>query len=258
MGGADDIRERYHRALLKARLDPSNDRSVVEFRDSAVCWTLFASCRHSTPAQGWKIHIASSIRDAPRLFAKVVPALLARNCAFKIPASINDAVTINSGRAGRTLIGKIVTVYPADDGEVRGLAAGLDRLWQSADAPEILTDLRLRPGSAVYIRFGAFKSDAMVQDAHGLSHRAVRHPDGTLVPDERRLDGAQPAWAISPIENAQPLEPAVEPGLTVCGHRYLLLGRLHRRRRATLFSPPAKISRTPTWSRSPGAASART
>jgi hypothetical protein len=130
MSGAEDIRERNHRALLKVRLDLSEDRSVVEFRDGAVCWTLFASCRQSTPDQGWKIHIASSIGDAPRLFAKVVPAMLARNCAFKIPASINDAVTINSGRAGRTLIGKIVTVYPADDGEVPGLAAGLDRLWQ--------------------------------------------------------------------------------------------------------------------------------
>jgi hypothetical protein len=225
MSCADDIRDRYHRALLKARLDLSNDRSVVEFRDGAVRWTLFA-CRRSMPDQGWKIHIASSIRDAPRLFAKAVPALFARNCTFKIAASIDDAITINSGRAGRALIGKIVTVYPGGDHEVPALAAGLDRIWRSAEAPEILTDLRLRPGSAIYIRYGAFKPGALVADARGLYHAALRQPGGILVPDERRLDGMQPLWAPSPIENAQPVEPGVQRSLTICGRRYLLLGRL--------------------------------
>jgi hypothetical protein len=225
MSCADDIRQRYHRALLKVRIDLGDDR-VVEFRDGAVRWTVFASGRLAMRNQGWKNHIASSIRDAPRLFAKVVPALLAGNCAFKMPASIDDAMTINSGRAGRTLIGKIVTVYPRDDGEVPGLAAGLDRIWQSHEAPEILTDLRLRPGSAIYIRFGAFKSGAVVQDAHGFYHPAVRHPDGTLGPDERRLDGMQPFWAPSPIESAQPVQPAVRRDLKLYGRRYLLLGRL--------------------------------
>jgi hypothetical protein len=141
---------------------------------------------------------------------------------FKIPASIDDAITINSGRAGRALIGKIVTVYPGGDHEVPALAAGLDRMWQSAEAPEILTDLRLRPGSAIYIRYGAFKPDAVVADSVGLYHAAVRQP----VPDARRLDGMQPDWAPSPIENAQPVEPGVQRELTVCARRYLLLGTL--------------------------------
>jgi hypothetical protein len=128
MSCAGDIRERYHRALLKVCTDLRDDRSVVEFRDRTVRWTLFACRRHPMPDQGWKIHIASSIRDAPCLFAKVVAALLASGCTFKMPASIDDAITINSGRAGRTLIGKIVTVYPGDGGKVPGLAAGLDQI----------------------------------------------------------------------------------------------------------------------------------
>jgi len=176
--------------------------------------------------QGWKIHIAASIGDCPLLFAEVVPFLLAHGCAFKLPTSIDDAITINSGRAGRTQIGKIVTVYPADDSEVRGLAAELDRLWQSHHAPEILTDLRIGPGSAVYVRFGAFTSQQTVQDARGMRHSALRRPDGVLVPDERRLDGFQPAWARSPIAGAKPVQTAMQHELTVCGTRYLSLGRL--------------------------------
>ena len=165
MRRADEIRELYRQALLDVRTHLGSDWRAVEFRDEAVNWALFASTRRRMRDQGWKIHLASSIGDAPRLFADVVPALLAGGCAFKVPASIDDAITINSGRAGRALIGKILTAYPGDDGEVADLAGELDRVWQSDQAPEILTDLRLRPGSAVYIRFGAFTSGAAVADA---------------------------------------------------------------------------------------------
>jgi hypothetical protein len=199
---------------------------TIELRNKRLLWTLFDFKRSAPRDQGWKIHIAVSVQDAPRLFDGVIPFLLTRKCSFKLPASIDDAVTVNSGRAGQMLIGKIVTVYPRDDGEVPGLAAALDRLWQSDRAPEILTDLRIRPGSAVYIRFGAFKPAAVIQDARGLIHSAVRRPDGVLVPDERRLDEARPAWAVSPIPGAEPVQAAMQQELTLCGGRYLLLVRL--------------------------------
>ena len=203
-----------------------SDWRAGEFRDEAMNWALFASTRRRMRDQGWKIHVACSIGDAPRLFADVVPALLAGGCAFKVPASIDDAITINSGRAGRALIGKILTAYPGDDGEVADLAGELDRVWQSDQAPEILTDLRLRPGSAIYIRFGAFTSGAAVADARGIYHGAVRRSDGALVPDERRLDGLQPPWAHSPIESAQPVQTTPQRELSLCDRRYLLLGTL--------------------------------
>src|ERR1700749_1290157 len=106
MGHAAAFREHYRNALLEVRTHLGGGWRVVEIRDEAVNWALFASTRRRLRAQGWKIHIASSIRDAPRLFATVVPALLASGCAFKVPASIDDAIAINSGRAGRALIGK--------------------------------------------------------------------------------------------------------------------------------------------------------
>jgi hypothetical protein len=226
MRHAAAFREHYRNALLEVRTHLGGGWRVVEIRDEAVNWALFASTRRRLRAQGWKIHIASSIRDAPRLFAAVVPALLASGCAFKVPASIDDAIAINSGRAGRALIGKIVTAYPGNDGEVAGLAGQLDQVWQSDQAPEILTDLRLRPDSAIYIRFGAFTSAATVVDARGIFHGAVRRPDGALVPDERRLGGLQPPWARSPIESAQPVQTTPQRELKLCGRRYLLLGTL--------------------------------
>jgi predicted Ser/Thr protein kinase len=226
MSCAEKIRDKYRQAHLNFGVRLDADRRVLAFRDGAVNWTLFQSLRCRMRDQGWKIHVAASIGDCPHLFADVVPFLLASGCSFKLPASIDDAITVNSGRAGATQIGKIVTVYPGDDSRVRGLAAGLDRLWQSDQAPEILTDLRIRPGSAVYIRFGAFTSQPVVQDLRGVYHSAVRRPDGVLVPDERRLDGVQPAWARSPIAGAEPVQAAMQQELALCGKRYLLLGRL--------------------------------
>lgn len=218
--------ERYRSAISASCVGLNEHWRAVERRNNGLIWTLFEFQRRPAREQGWKIHIASSVREAPHLFAGVVPSLLARRCSFKLPASIDDAITINSGRAGQTQIGKIVTVYPADDSEVASLAAELDRLWQSDEAPEILTDLRIRPGSAVYIRFGAFTSRPIVQDARGACHSALRRPDGVLVPDERRLDGIQPAWAVSPIPGAQPVHTARQRELTLYGKRYLLLGKL--------------------------------
>ena len=226
MGSPQEIHEAYQRALSATRAGLDEDWRAVELRNERLLWALLKR-KHVAPRdQGWKIHVAASISDCPHLFADVVPFLLASGCSFKLPASIDDAVTINSGRAGKVLIGKIVTVYPPADTEVPGLAAELDRLWQSDQAPEVPTDLRIRPGSAIYIRFGAFKSTTVIQDARGLIHSAVRRPDGVLVPDERRLDGVQPPWTLSPIPSARPARHETQRELILGGHRYLFLVRL--------------------------------
>jgi hypothetical protein len=225
MDSSHEIYRTYCHTLSAIRRRLGENWRTVEVRGERLIWALF-ECKSSTRDQGWKIHIAASISDCPHLFAHVVPFLLASGCSFKLPASIDDAITLNSGRAGPTQIGKIVTVYPAGDSEVASLAAELDRLWQSDQAPEILTDLRIWPGSAVYTRFGAFALQPIVQDPQGVYHSAVRRPDGVLVPDQRRFDGAQPAWAVSPIPGAEPVQAAMQQELTLCGRRYLLLGRL--------------------------------
>lgn len=230
-----EVCESYRNAVSASCIGLNKRWRRVQSRHAPVTWTIFQYTGWEAPDQGWKIHIASSIRDAPRLFECVIPFLLAQKCSFKMPASIDDVVAINSGSAGRTLIGKIVTVYPRGDSEVPGLAADLDRIWQSPQAPEILTDLRIRPGSAVYIRFGAFKSGIVVEDAHGLYHGAVRRPDGALVPDERRLDGLQPPWAHSPMAGAQPVQNEAQRQLTLRGRRYFLLGALQSTPKSETF-----------------------
>jgi serine/threonine protein kinase len=217
----------YSRALLATRAGLGENWRTVHFCDGPLTWVQFDFERGSPPPdQGWKVHIASSVGDSPRLFARVVPFVLANECSFKIPASVKDIIRINLGQAGSALIGKVVTIYPANDDEVRKLVAGLSQLWQSDQAPQIWTDLQVRTGGSIYVRFGGFQPGAIVEDAFGVCHPAVRRPDGALVPDERRLDGVQPYWAVSPIHDAAPVRGRTKRELTVRGRRYLLLGTL--------------------------------
>jgi hypothetical protein len=189
---------------------------------------LFVCKQRTLPFQGWKIHVSSSVADSPKLFDRVVPLLIRSNCSFKISSSTDDVRNVNSGRAGRTLIGKIVTAYPDDARRAGELATELSRVWQSPRAPRILTDLRVGPGSAVYIRFGSFTPGDLVKDASGRIFSALRNSDGMLMPDERRLDGRQPPWVVPPVPNAVPPEPPfpIRRELEVCGQRYLLLAQL--------------------------------
>ncbi len=213
----------YDLALSEALTGLSEEWRTADFRDGPLTWTLF-SCKHrQTPHQGWKIHISSSIRESPALFERVVPLLIAKESSFKLPASLEHISTINSGRAGNALVGKIVTVYPTEDCDLHNIITSLDRLWRSDRAPQILTDLQVRTGASIYIRFGSFRSEVVVQDAFGRWHPGVRRPDGALIPDERRLDGIQPQWVTSPIPDAVPVLPQAQQELTICGRRYFLL-----------------------------------
>ncbi len=215
-------------ALAAARASLCENWHTVESIDGPLRWTVFTHKQRTLPSQGWKIHVSSSVADSPRLFDCVVPFLIRNNCCFKIPSSMEDVLRVNSGRAGAALIGKVVTVYPDDSGCAGQLASGLSQVWHCPRAPRILTDLQVQPGSPVFLRFGSFTSSDNVKDAFGRIYSALRRPDGILVPDERRLDGRQPAWAIPPLPNAAPPEAlgSARRELDVLGKRYFLLARL--------------------------------
>jgi serine/threonine protein kinase len=104
---------------------------------------------------------------------------------------------LNSGAAGATQIGKILTIYPANDDMAKSLAQQIDDLWSFplGHGPEILSDKRLHSRSSVYVRFGAFRDAPVITDTLGRRHFALTAPDGSLIPDQRRVDGEQVPWA---------------------------------------------------------------
>jgi hypothetical protein len=152
----------------------------------------------SDPQQGWKLHLSATVINACDVLSAVGPALRRRNILFKAPASLRELDRINAGiHYGYSQVGKFITVYPETDAEGVALARLLHRLTRGVRAPSVPFDIRYRPESCVYYRYGSFTPLEMVASG-GARVLAVRDPSGRLVPDEREGDAA-PVWVADPF-----------------------------------------------------------
>src|SRR5215207_8606861 len=150
------------------------------------------------PEQGWKLHVSATVLTAGRVLEAAAPLLAARGVLYKAPASLVELEKLNSGIFyGYSQVGKFLTVYPRTDEEAVLLAAELDRATRGVDAPSVPFDLKYRAGGCVHYRYGAF-SALDFEGENGERVRAVRDPEGNLVPDVR--DGAaHPDWVADPF-----------------------------------------------------------
>ena len=142
--------------------------------------------------------MSAAAAESPSLLLRLADALALLRAPFKVPRRIDDVVFLNSGDAGKEQLGKVVTVYPADDKHARAVIELLDGVWPTSRGPEVQTDLHPRPGSAVSFRYGAFRADREVVGSTGIHDFAFVAVDGSLHPDVRQLAGAQSPQAPTP------------------------------------------------------------
>ena len=193
-----------------------------------ISWRTCQPTELDLPAQGWKLHVSASAVEATELIRTVLPELIDYGVAFKLPASLNDIIAVNSGALGVTQVGKIVTVYPPSDGLLASLVRHLARIWRPSFPPPVASDIPVSTDGGLWLRYGAFDATNIIVSAVGAMNVAIRTPEGRLVPDERAGDGSQPAWAPPP-----PVAPSPRAGVadlteavSVSGSRYLRLKRL--------------------------------
>ncbi len=161
------------------------------------------------PAQGWKLHISATLPNAIDVFRRCAPLLVARGVAFKSVKTLNILGRLNSAIPfGFSQIGKFITVYPRDAAQAVELAELLDSATQGLGAPAVPFDRQLRPGSAVFFRYGAFGHEEVEID-DGTRVSALRMPNGELVPDLREPGKAVPDWIDCPFQ--APAEAASPP-----------------------------------------------
>src|SRR5579863_5326491 len=163
----------------------------VDSSSGSVSWRLFRRADRTLPRQGWKIHVSAAATEASSLFSLLAPLLVELDAPFKIARTVEDIVQINSGDAGSLQVGKVVTIYPWDDGHAAAIANEVDRVWPKSRGPEVQSDLQLRPGGAVSLRYGIFHSAATVISSAGIYEFALMAPDGTVVADARQSGGRQ-------------------------------------------------------------------
>ncbi|HEX5705988.1 MAG TPA: phosphotransferase [Pyrinomonadaceae bacterium] len=162
-------------------------------------WRYSRAPAPDDPEQGWKLHVSSTILAANKVMAAVAPFLRDRGIMFKAPSTLRELDRINCGLFyGYGQVGKFITVYPRSAAEAVDVARGLDRLTSGMRAPAVPFDLRYRPGSSVYYRYGAFKF-AELENPDGTRTPALKDPDGNLVPDRREGAAAKPDWVADPL-----------------------------------------------------------
>jgi hypothetical protein len=156
------------------------------------------------PAQGWKVHASGCQDNAEKILDAVHTFCVPRGIPFKFLRGQHILQLRNMKYASRGASGKLVTIYPADERELREVLEGLDALVGGEPGPYILSDLRWQQGP-LYVRYGGFVERHVVSEK-GVLEPAIERPDGTLVPD-RRLPGFHvPEWVTLP----EFLQPHVE------------------------------------------------
>lgn len=161
-------------------------------------WRYHLKESNGQPPQGWKLHISATVLNAGRVLRRVAPLLGERGVQFKAPRSLRDVIRLNSGMSeGYSQVGKIITVYSRTTDEALQLASRLHALTLRMAAPSIPFDLRYKPSSNVYYRFGGFQP-IEIKLPNGKTTFALRGPSGELIPDDRQVP--KPDWVTDPFE----------------------------------------------------------
>ncbi|MBP2473525.1 tRNA A-37 threonylcarbamoyl transferase component Bud32 [Crossiella equi] len=159
-------------------------------------WTILHPPRPELPDQGWKVHVSGTPANAARLCTAVWDHCTARGIAFKHLRDHRILLAVNAKYAPRSGSGKLLTIYPRDEAELTTVLTGLSTVLDGEPGPRILSDLRYREGP-LHVRYGAFRTMTCV-DERGDWVRALRRPDGALVPDPRVPAFRPPAWVQLP------------------------------------------------------------
>jgi len=165
-------------------------------RDADDFWR-FSAAEPLAVGQGWKIHLSATLLSAMQMFERCAPTLVRSGCHFKVAGSMAAIQKLNGGMAGRSQVGKIMTVYCPDPAKARALALELQDLTDGLPGPVVPSDQRLHPGSNVFYRYGAY--DRLEIEIAGRKVPAYRDPTGNPVHDKRTKATAVPSWADDPF-----------------------------------------------------------
>lgn len=151
------------------------------------------------PAQGWKIHVSSSITNALDILKAIVPILDSRNVNFKF--SLDKAVlTMMNGKSWeRQGAGKFVTIYPVDQAEFVSLLEELHEVTRGFEGIYILSDRRYKNSKVLFYRYGGIRPLSAANE-RGEEVSMLISPNGEEVPDERKPVFHVPAWERDPFE----------------------------------------------------------
>ncbi|MEU4836229.1 class III lanthionine synthetase LanKC [Streptosporangium sp. NPDC023615] len=159
-------------------------------------WFNYIHTTEKMPAQGWKIHISATRETAQKVLDITAEYCIEREISFKFLMSEAAYIGRNLKYADRGGSGKFITIYPADDMQLKQILDELDPLLEGLGGPYILSDLRWREGP-LYLRYGGFV-ERLTRNDLGEPAMAIETPEGDLVVDRRDPVFYVPEWVEPP------------------------------------------------------------
>lgn len=206
--GVEDYRALYK--SLNRRWRELCERYLPVMTEGSI-WKYSRRASADDPQQGWKLHIPATVLTASLVLERVAPLLHSHRTLFKAPVSLQELERINCGLYyGYSQVGKFITIYPRTTAEAVMLARSLHRITCGMTAPSVPYDLKFRPTSRLYYRYGSFTL-LEKECADGTRSLAMRDPGGNLVADRRDSEEAMPGWVSDPF----PKKPERHPAETV-------------------------------------------
>lgn len=161
-------------------------------------WCHLDPRRYRLPRQGWKLHVSATVGSATTVLDRTLSVVLRTGCTCKFAVSLDHVRQLNSADYPRGSAGKFITIYPADDDQLRVLAAQLHEATVGLSGPMILSDHPYAAGSLIHYRYGEFVGvDALGNDGTYLP--VLTAPDGSKIEDRRDAWFAPPPWAVDPF-----------------------------------------------------------
>jgi hypothetical protein len=159
-------------------------------------WVVLRPAGCEPRMQGWKVHVSAGLDNAEKVLNVAWEYCVANDVSFKFLRSRQVLIAQNSKYAPRGSSGKLVTIYPRDDGELRRVLDDLSVALDGEHGPYVLSDLRWGAGP-LYVRYGGFLGQ-MCPGPNGELVPAIARADGTLIPDERKPVFEVPSWVTPP------------------------------------------------------------
>ncbi|MFF3071399.1 class III lanthionine synthetase LanKC [Kitasatospora sp. NPDC057904] len=147
------------------------------------------------PEQGWLIHVSPALPHLARTAQAVADWAVRHRVGYDIIRSVACARALGDKHAYRLSSGRPITLYPADEGELRRALGELGGRLEGVPGPSALGALRHRSGP-LYARYGSFKTPNGLEILGAAE--TLRKPDGTLVPNESRPVFTCPDWVALP------------------------------------------------------------
>ncbi|CAM3683704.1 class III lanthionine synthetase LanKC [Kibdelosporangium persicum] len=144
------------------------------------------------PMQGWKVHVAATGADVVKVLETVRPYCVTARLPFKFLRSPRIYTNRNAKYADRSVSGKLITIYPPGDVELKRVLEDLSSALTDVSGPYIPGDLRYGDGP-LYVRFGGFV-ERVITDSQGALIPALERPDGEIVAEPAGL----PDWVEVP------------------------------------------------------------